>query len=62
MFNVCLRLLLAFELQRQVTLRGLVGHRLQHMNCSEVGAGTEAHNPNHATHCQCIRVSILFKV
>lgn len=56
------RSLLVFELQRQVILRKRAGRRLQHTSCSEVGAGTEAHNPNHATHCQCIRVSILSKV
>lgn len=56
------RSLPVFELRHQEILKGPAGHRLQHTNCSEVGAGTEAHNPNHATHCQCIRVSILCKV
>jgi len=51
-----------FERQRQQILKEPVDPQLRRMSSLEVGAGTETHNLNHVTHCQCTRVSISCKV
>jgi len=56
------RSFLAYGRQRQVTPKELVGLQLRRTSSSEVGVEIEAHNLNHVTHCQCIRVSISCKV